>query len=353
MSVDRQLLLSDDQVLYTEQTLDARTPKRALVYTKDQLAAEKAGDTVYPLLIKHPAKIAEENFEQELAERLVAFNSPPVQRQMNLAVSVQNDAMVPAVDHTQRDIEATARALLTPPPTKQKVSSRQMEELFARQASPSRPMMVNPDRVVQFKPPKMAAGSPQTPDERGDQPLPTPQTTRYRGVVTEMHGRFLSEETPSRPRLLDPQKVARFRQLAQNALDADSFSAAPASQTAPSSSAHQLQQWATGYRAPPYPDMPAAGPAPEPIPDEVKRVVDEVKAMRRTFGGTPFRNDLRHSDNAHIREHFGAKGILRPDSALLPFAGDERLFSKDWWRFLTEQEKSGSYGKRTVDLASK
>ena len=83
---------------------------------------------------------------------------------------------------------------------------------------------------------------------------------------------------------------------------------------------------------------PANPPGPkvgQPVPNDIAIVVNEIKLRSRDGAyGFPKRKDLM-STAPLIRAHFwGATGVLRPESPLRDWYGDERLFSMEWWEYL-------------------
>lgn len=107
---------------------------------------------------------------------------------------------------------------------------------------------------------------------------------------------------------------------------------APPPPTVPSRPVIPAHPPVTAPKIPRYPNMSAPQPGPPPIP-----MVDEVKAVKLAKGtGLPMRKELKEP---RFREYFMSSGVLRWYSPLWKFKGDTRLFTKEWWDYLTLEYK--------------
>lgn len=87
------------------------------------------------------------------------------------------------------------------------------------------------------------------------------------------------------------------------------------------------------------PATPLGAKVGQPVPNDIAKFVNEIKLRSRDGGnGIPKRQALMSKDYL-IRTHFLASvGILRFESLLREWYGDERLFSMEWWEYLSSQK---------------
>ena len=96
-----------------------------------------------------------------------------------------------------------------------------------------------------------------------------------------------------------------------------------------------------GNSQPVYDEDAADEPTPhtykgnsDQIPKEISDLCERIKGFKTNTAGLPMRTELRNC----VRDHFSSRyGILRQKSALFKYVGDERLFSKKEWAYLTGQ----------------
>lgn len=74
------------------------------------------------------------------------------------------------------------------------------------------------------------------------------------------------------------------------------------------------------------------------IPEEIKRLCRQIKAVKKNARGLPMRVPLREA----LPDHFESKSrLLSTKSPVYEYYGDTRLFSEEEWRYLTEAKKRG------------
>lgn len=85
----------------------------------------------------------------------------------------------------------------------------------------------------------------------------------------------------------------------------------------------------------------------DPVPQDVQDTVDQIKSLRRKPGmGYPMRVPMRKMKGIFD----GRMGFLLPESILMSFYGDTRLFTEKWWKFMSTTGAGEWLGKSDEPL---